>query len=61
MANGPEASEKKIGDWDLGAKVEIEKEVGSGVEDNSSMRTKTIKLKKYKVRAPKKPKLVENY
>ena len=61
MANGPEATEKKIGDGDLAAKVEIEKEVGSGVKDQSSMQTKTIKLKKDKVRAPKKPKLVENY
>ncbi len=61
MANGPEPTEKKIGEGDLAANMETEKEVGSGVEDNTSMRTKTIKLKKDKVRAPKKLKLVENY
>ena len=61
MVNGPEAAEKKIDKGDLAAKVESEKEVGSGVEDQSSMQSKPIKLKKDKVRAPKKPKLVENY
>ena len=51
MGNGPEPTEKKIGEVDLAANVVTEKEVGSGVEDNTSMQTKTIKLKKDKVRA----------
>ena len=46
--------ETKIGDGHFGAKVVIEKEVGSGAEE-----TQTIKMKKLKVRAPKKPKILD--